>query len=148
MISHSKVDLIPNNRQWQWIGEDFAIHLSGSIGDSGIVGLTTLASIFLGGCLKIGCCTQNGLSSTSPFKCWLYFHKFCTIFGQTQNMVRNHTMIFICLYSIWLPSSNLTWRWTITPFLLMIIPISFKPVFLPASHVNLTFWETVGPSSP
>jgi len=43
-----KVDLIPNNRQWQWIGEDFAIHLSGSIGDSGIVGFTTLASIFLG----------------------------------------------------------------------------------------------------
>ena len=43
-----KVDLIPNNRQWQWIGEDFAIHLSGSIGDSGIVGFTILASIFLG----------------------------------------------------------------------------------------------------
>ena len=141
-----KVDLIPNNRQWQWIGEDFAIHLSGTIGDCWVY---HIGQHFFGGCLKIGCCTQNGFSSTSPFKLlhigyWVYFHNL----RATQNMVRNHIMIFICLYSIWLPSSNLTLRWTITPFLLMIIPISLKPVFLPASHVNLTFRETVGPSSP
>ena len=141
-----KVDLIPNNRQWQWIGEDFAIHLSGTIGDCWVY---HIGQHFFWGCLKIGCCTQNGFSSTSPVKLlhigyWVYFHNL----RATQNMVRNHIMIFICLYSIWLPSSNLTWRWTITPFLLMIIPISLKPVFLPANHVNLTFRETVGPSSP
>lgn len=65
--------LIPSNRQWQWIGEDFAIHLSGSIGDCWVY---HIGQHFFGGCLEIGCCTQNGLSSTSRFKYWLYFHKF------------------------------------------------------------------------